>query len=223
MTTMKHLALPSRFTTVLILLLSLLLTSCHRHDILEDKRVFCEATINGIRYKDNPTVRELLGPVALPFGTKERFLIGSDTIAYFQFELRNINKQEDFCYLLGGIAFSKYEKFPLLNKKYIIKYDQESEPDRASAYTKLFYLHEQRVNMPDSLPFGITLLEGRDKNGAWMRNYVSLKGSLIFESYNSKKNKYQGSFLLYKDCNETEDKSYEIIGKFDVSIKGNYN
>ena len=43
---------------------------------------------------------------------------------------------------------------------------------------------------------------------------------MIFESYNTKNNKYQGHFQLYKKTDDLGFKDYAIIGQFDVVVKG---
>ena len=144
----------------IILLMSL--GSCKRHEILNQEFIFCEATINNVQYKDASTFKELLGYQALPFATKERFFIGYDTIAYLQFKLVNNNDPNDFYYLFGGITYPKNEEFPLLNKEYIIKYNQNFETDKFIAVELEHYLYEQRKNNPNILPFGVILLE-KDK------------------------------------------------------------
>jgi hypothetical protein len=198
--------------------LLLLLGSCKRYDILNQEFIFCEATINGAQYKDTSTFKELLGFQALPFGAKQRFFIARDTIAYLQFKLVNINDPNDLYYLFGGIAYPENEKFPLLNKEYVIKYNQEFETDKSAAMEFEHYLYEQRRNNSSSLPFGVIILE---KSKLWtMNDYISLKGGLTFESYNARNNKYQGHFQLYKEADELGIKDYIIIGQFDLSVKG---
>ncbi|MDC2222803.1 hypothetical protein [Bacteroides thetaiotaomicron] len=198
--------------------LLLLLGSCKRHEILNQEFIFCEATINDVQYKDASTFGELLGYQTLPFATKERFFIERDTIAYLQFKLVNGNDPNDFYYLFGGITYPENEKFPLLNKEYVIKYSQEFETDKSAAIEFEHYLYEQRRNNPSSLPFGVIMLE---ENKYWaMNDYISLKGSVTFESYNAKNNKYQGYFQLYKEADELGIKDYVIIGQFDVLVKG---
>jgi len=195
------------------------LGSCKRHEILNQEFRFCEATINNVQYKDASTFKELLGYQALPFATKERFFIGYDTIAYLQFKLVNNNDSNDFYYLFGGITYPKNEGFPLLNKEYIIKYNQDFETDKFIAVELEHYLYEQRKNNPNILPFGVILLE-KDKGLGYKNDYISLKGSMIFESYNTKNNKYQGHFQLYKKADDLGYKDYAIIGQFDVVVKG---
>ena len=203
----------------IMLLLQILLGSCQKHDILESKLLFCEAAINGVTHKDAPTVRESLGIYSgLPFALKQRCFVTRDTIAYLQFKLTNDDNPNDYCYLFGGIAFSKNETFPLLNKEYRIEYHQEFETDRRAADNFNNYLYDQREKAPDSLPLGIFFLKDKDKDGEWKDCYVSLQGVLEFESFNSKNGKYQGRFLLYRKNNESEIGDYTITGRCDVDV-----
>lgn len=197
--------------------LILFLTGCKRDDILHKEFKFCEATINGIQYKDASTFGEMLGGfVVSPFGLNERFFIGIDTIAYLQFELENENDSNDLYNLFGGIAYPENVKFPLLNKEYTIRYNQKFETDKSTAMKFGFYLYEQRKNNPGSLPLGIIILE---KFNLWsMNDYISLKGSVTFDSYNKRNKKYQGHFQLYKEAHELGVQDYVINGRFDVSV-----
>lgn len=188
-----------------------LLGSCQWHDILDSEFIFCEATKNGISYKDASTVRKSLGYERLPFARKKRFFIGYDSVAYLQFRLTNINIPDDCLYLFGGIVYPENEKFPLLNKEYIIKYNQEFETNKSAAYNFAEYLYEQRKNNKNSLPIGIILLN--EENGEYTN---SLEGKLIFNSYNSKNHTYQGYFQLYREDREFGYRNYTIIGQFDV-------
>lgn len=208
----------NRLAYISIILL-LLLGSCKRHEILNQEFIFCESTINNVQYKDASTFEELLGYQALPFTTKERFFIGYDTIAYLQFKLVNINDPNDFYYLFGGITYPKNEEFPLLNKEYIIKYNQDFETDKFVAFEFEHYLNEQRKNNPNILPFGTILLE-KNKGWGYKNDYISLKGKMTFESYNAKHHKYKGQFQLYKEADNLGLKDYAIIGQFDVVVKG---
>lgn len=196
-----------------------LFSSCKRHDILESKHFFCETMINGILYNDSPTLRELLGQIGYPFSTKERILVNNkDAIAHLQFKLVNSNNKEDFCYLYGGIAFSKDEKFPLLNKEYTINYNHDFETDKLSDLIEYDYLYNQRKKALGTLPIGLILLKYKDKNGEWMEHEISLKGKLIFKSYNSKNHKYKGSFRLHRDSYEGDEREFKISGEFNVNI-----
>lgn len=120
---------------------------------------------------------------------------------------------------IGGITYPKNEEFPLLNKEYIIKYNQDFETDKFIAVELEHYLYEQRKNNPNILPFGVILLE-KDKGLGDKNDYISLNGNMIFESYNTKNNKYQGHFQLYKKADDLGFKDYAIMGQFDVVVKG---
>lgn len=203
------------------LIVAMTFTSCHK-DLLEIETVFCRASINGTSYRDAVKVKEVLGGVVtLPLGSSYRFFIGTDTVAYIQFKLKDANNEDDCRFLAGGIAFPKNEEFPALNKEYAISYDSNLEIDRGSfehIFTRGNYLSRLRSEATTPQPYGVMLLYDKDDSGTQFRNeYISLSGSIVFERYDAKTQKYAGSFKLHKAAN-VDVKEYDITGNFNVSL-----
>jgi len=212
-----------KVSTLFIISFCLCLTffyGCKQDDKLDSKHYFCESKINGISYNDFSTLRELSEEeVSYPFSANERITVNNKkAIAHLQFKLGNENNKEDSCQLYGGIAFPKGEKFPLLNKEYTINYNHDFETDKLSDLIEYDYLYNQRKKALGTLPIGLILLKYKDKNGEWMEHEISLKGKLIFKSYNSKNHKYKGSFRLHRDSYEGDEREFKISGEFNVNI-----
>lgn len=198
------------------------LVSCKK-DILEAEQVFCRASINGTSYKDVVKVKEVFGGYNwLPLGASYRFFIGTDTVAYLQFKLKDINNEDDCRFLFGGIVFQKGEEFPLLSKEYAISYDPNleiSERDIEFTFVRGCYLSGLRSDGATALPYGVMLLLDKDDSGTHFRDkYISLQGSVVFERYDAKTKKYTGSFRLRKTASD-DGKSYEITGNFDTNLE----
>lgn len=195
-----------------MMLLSLL-SSCERHDFLETKIHYADATINGYSLIDEHTLRETGYNNPLPFASGQRLSITEDGLALMQFKFVGVGNPSEVIYLFGGVAIPEGETFPELKRTYEIKTDCNFIPNKGLTYYS-DYVQNYLMNETDHTSCG-TFMMSRFKLTDLSYEYsTSLGGTIVFDSYDSKKGKYSGSFDFY---------SKDDIYKFDISLTGTFN
>lgn len=200
---------------IALLVTAILFTGCSK-DILESETVYCRASINGTSYKDAIKLREALAYSAWsPIVDWHRFFATTDSVAYIQFILKDVNNEYDCRYVFGGIKHPKNEDFPKFGKVYEISYDPNLEVDVWNFVEGFLteYLSEPRSNVP----YGVMMYY---KHGDYDKGIpcTSLEGSMTFEHYNAKSKQYEGTFNLH----DVDKSNYEIIGNFELELKKYY-
>ena len=187
------------------------LEGCDKHDILDTRTTYCKVLINGKEYKDAPTLREQLGKNGYPYSsTKERIFIRKDqgNIAYLQFLLTD-NDDKKCYYLFGGIPFPEKETFPLLNKEYSLHHNPEFDTTDIPV-DKITKDYIQSSGNQAGIMF---IQKHYEISNELINPLYPLSGTIIFTEYNSKNQKYKGTWHM-KDGNKND----EIIGEFNSTV-----
>ena len=187
------------------------LEGCDKHDILDTRTTYCKVLINGKEYKDAPTLREQLGRNGYPYSTrKERIFIRKNqgNIAYLQFLLANNDDQKCY-YLFGGIPFPEEETFPLLNKEYSLHHNPEFDTTDIPV-DKITKDYIQSSGNQAGIMF---IQKHYEISNELINPLYPLSGTIIFTEYNSKNQKYKGTWHM-KDGNKND----EIIGEFNSTV-----
>ena len=187
------------------------LTGCEKHNILDTRTTYCKVLINGKEYKDAPTLREQLGKNGYPYSsTKERIFIRKDqgNIAYLQFLLTD-NDDKKCYYLFGGIPFPEKETFPLLNKEYSLHHNPEFDTTDIPV-DKITKDYIQSSGNQAGIMF---IQKHYEISNEIINPLYPLSGTIIFTEYNSKNQKYKGTWHM-KDGNKND----EIIGEFNSTV-----
>lgn len=187
------------------------LTGCEKHNILDTRTTYCKVLINGKEYKDAPTLREQLGKNGYPYSsTKERIFIRKDqgNIAYLQFLLTD-NDDKKCYYLFGGIPFPEKETFPLLNKEYSLHHNPEFDTTDIPV-DKITKDYIQSSGNQAGIMF---IQKHYEISNELINPLYPLSGTIIFTEYNSKNQKYKGTWHM-KDGNKND----EIIGEFNSTV-----
>ena len=187
------------------------LEGCDKHDILDTRTTYCKVLINGKEYKDAQTLREQLGRNGYPYSTrKERIFIRKNqgNIAYLQFLLANNDDQKCY-YLFGGIPFPEEETFPLLNKEYSLHHNPEFDTTDIPV-DKITKDYIQSSGNQAGIMF---IQKHYEISNELINPLYPLSGTIIFTEYNSKNQKYKGTWHM-KDGNKND----EIIGEFNSTV-----
>lgn len=186
------------------------LAGCEKYDILDTRTTYCKVLINGEEYKDAPTLREQLGRNGYPHSTKERIFIRKNqgNIAYLQFLLAD-NDDKKCYYLFGGIPFPEGESFPLLNKEYSLRYHPEFDMTSIPV-DRITPNYIQSFGNQTGIMF---IQKHYEMSNEFANPLYPLSGTIVFTEYNSKTQKYKGTWHM-----KNGDDNYEITGEFNSTV-----
>ena len=198
------------FRLLLGLIMICALAGCEKHNILDIRTTYCTVFINGEEYIDAPTLREQLGRNGYPNSTKERIFIRKNqgNIAYLQFLLAD-NDDKKCYYLFGGIPFPEGESFPLLNKEYSLRY----HPEFDITSIPIDRITKDYIQSSGNQAGIMFIQKHYEISNELINPLYPLSGTIIFTEYNSKNQKYKGTWHM-KDGNKND----EIIGEFNSTV-----
>lgn len=186
----------------------LLLSSCDKQDILETRFHYADATINGYTFTDEHMLKQTGYDFFLPFTSANRFSLTDDGLALMQFKFVRKDNPSDEIYLFGGMTIPESESFPELNRTYEINPDINFIPNKDMSYYSE-YVQNYLLNKLDPTSLCGIFMMIHYKNTDLAYSYsTSLGGTITFNSYNSKKGEYSGSFNFL-----SEDDIYKVVSK----------
>lgn len=203
-----------------ILLLSVflmtILSGCEKKELLKQKVVYGEATINNKALFQYTTIGEVVSNKYwfLPLGVDNVFIV-KEGVCYLQMFLRDYEETDDEDFWLILVGFHVDENFPVIGKEY--KIVAENRVDLGNIYNSFYWSGELRgfySANPEFEDYGIAGLSTPPSHD----KFIPLNGSIIFLKENSKVGEYSISYELKSDDSSTGE-TYRIIGKLNGNIK----
>lgn len=203
-----------------ILLLSVflmtILSGCEKKELLKQKVVYGEATINNKALFQYTTIGEVLSNKYwfLPLGVDNVFIV-KEGVCYLQMFLRDYEETDDEDFWLILVGFHVDENFPVIGKEY--KIVAENRVDLGNIYNSFYWSGELRnfySANPEFEDYGIAGLSTSPSHD----KFIALNGSIKFMKGDSKVGEYSISYTLESD-NNTAGETYHIIGKLNGNIK----
>ena len=191
------------------------LSGCEKKELLEQKTVYGQATINDMTLYQYTTIGEGVSNKYwfLPLGQDNNIII-KDGVCYLQMFLREIDEKEidNFWLILIGCYYD--DNFPTIGKEY--KIVTQNQIDLGNIYNSFYWsgkLRDFYSNNPEFESYGIAGLSVppfHDK-------FIPLEGSIIF-SKASMEGAYTIAYNIEGNENSTGE-SYCIIGEIQGKLK----
>lgn len=195
-----------------VIIVIMLCSSCDKHDFLETKFHYADATINGYAFTDEHMLKETGYDFLLPFPLANRFSLTDDGIYLMQFKF--VRKDDpDEIYLFGGMTSPDGESFPQLNRTYEINPDSNFVPNKDMSYYSGYLQNNLLSEIDQASSCGNFMLVCFKKTDLHYSYSTTLGGTITFNSYNPKKGEYCGCFNFYSD-----DDIYEV----DITMTGTF-
>ena len=209
---MKH----SLSILLLAMFFMAVLSSCEKKEILKNKTVQGEATINNKCLLQYTTIGEGVSNKYwfLPLGHDNNFIV-KEGVCYFQMFLRDCEETDSENFWLILIGCHTDENFPVIGKEYKIVVQNQIE--LGNIYNSFYWSGELRdfySGNPEFEPYGIAGLSRSPSH----YEFIPLDGSLLFLKGDSKVGEYSISYNLESDDNTVGEK-YRIVGKFNGKLK----
>lgn len=202
---------------ILLLTMSFLslLSSCEKKELLNQKTVYGEATINNKTYSQYTTIGESVSNKYwyLPLGVDNHFII-KEGVCYLQLFLRDYEEKdaENFWFILIGCRTDGH--FPVVGKEYEIVV--ENRVGLGNIYNSFYWsgkLRDFYSDHPESGPCSIAGLSVPPSH----EKFIPLDGSIQFLKGDAETGEYSISYHLRSENNAAE--TYRIVGNFNGKLK----
>ena len=191
-----------------------LLSGCEKTELLKQKTVHGEATVNDKTLYQYTTIDEVFSNKYwfLPLGND---IIVKDGVCYLQMFLREreVQDTENFWLILVGCYAD--EGFPIIGKEY--KIVVENQIELGNIYNSFYWsgkLGEFYSDNPESESYGIAGMSIPPSHDG----FIPLEGSIQFLQEDSKAGEYSVSYNLNSNDNSAGE-IYRIAGKFNGKLK----
>ena len=204
--------------SICILLLPMFLTilsSCEKKELIEQKTLYGQTTINDKTLYQYTTIGEGLTNKYwfLPLGQDNNIII-KDGVCYLQMFLRDYEETEIDNFYLILVGCYKDENFPVIDKEYEIIV--QNQIDLGNIYNSFYWSGVLRgfySNNPEFEPYGIAGLSTPPLHD----KFIPLEGSIQFSSA-AKEDAYTIKYILNTNDNSTGE-SYRINGALQGKLK----
>ena len=191
------------------------LSGCEKTELLKQKTIYGNATINDKTLYQYTTIGEGVSNKYwfLPLGLDNNIII-KEGVCYLQVFLRDIEETEIDNFWLILVGCYADEGFPIIGKKYSIVV--QDQVDLGNIYNSFYWSGKLRDFYSDNSEFesygvaGISIPPSHDE-------FIPLDGTIQF-SQASKKGAYTISYILNSNDNST-GKTYRLIGEMQGKLK----
>ena len=191
------------------------LSSCEKTEILKQKTIYGEATINDKTLYQYTTIGEGVSNKYwyLPLGLDNNFIV-KDGVCYLQMFLRDREETEAENFWLILVGCYADENFPVIGKEY--KIVVENQIELGNIYNSFYWsgkLGDFYSDNPEFESYGIAGLSIPPSHDG----FIPLDGSIQF-SQAAKDGAYTISYTLKSNDNSAGE-TYHIIGNFQGRLK----
>ena len=191
------------------------LSGCEKKELLKQRTLYGEATVNGKTLYQYTTIGEGLSNEYwfLPLGNDDNITV-KDGVCYLQMFLRENEETDTENFWLILVGCHADENFPVIGKEYDIVV--LNQVDLGNIYNSFYWsggLGDFYSDNPESGSYGIAGLSippSHDK-------FIPLEGSIQF-SQAAKEGAYTVSYILKSNDNSAGE-TYRIIGGFQGKLK----
>lgn len=199
----------------LTLLSITVLSSCEKKELLKQRTLYGEATINGKTLYQYTTIGEAVSNKYwfLPLGLDNNIII-KEGVCYLQMFLRDYEETETENFYLILVGCYADENFPVVGKEYEIVVENKIE--LGNIYNSFYWSGELRdyyFHNPEFETYGIAGLSITPSHDG----FIPVEGSIQFIQ-TAKDGLFTISYTLDNN-NNTSDGSYHIIGEFQGKLK----
>ena len=192
-----------------------LLSSCEKKELLKQKTIYGEATINDKTLYQYTAIGEGFSNKYwfLPIGNDNNIIV-KDGVCYLQMFLREREETETENFWLILVGCYADEGFPIIGKEY--KIVVENQIELGNIYNSFYWSGKLRDFYSNNSEFesygiaGLSIPPSHDE-------FIPLEGSILF-SQAAKEGTYTISYILESNDNSTGE-TYHIIGEFQGKIK----
>ena len=192
-----------------------LLSSCEKKELLKQKTIYGEATINDKTLYQYTAIGEGFSNKYwfLPIGNDNNIIV-KDGVCYLQMFLREREETETENFWLILVGCYADEGFPIIGKEY--KIVVENQIELGNIYNSFYWngkLRDFYSNNSEFESYGIAGLSVPPSHD----EFIPLEGSILF-SQAAKEGAYTISYILESNDNSTGE-TYHIIGGIQGKLK----
>ena len=205
----------SIYLLIVIMFSLLFFTSCEKKELLKQRTLYGEATINGKTLYQYTTIGEAVSNKYwfLPLGLDNNIII-KEGVCYLQMFLRDYEETETENFYLILVGCYADENFPVIGKEYEIVVENKIE--LGNIYNSFYWSGELRdyyFHNPEFETYGIAGLSIPPSHDG----FIPVEGSIQFIQ-TAKDGLYTISYILDNN-NYVPNSSYHISGEFQGKLK----